>query len=86
MLIKEFPPFITLPCYNKECSNQIHLRLDAGYYKNKAYDGECTRCGISLRIEKFSPFLENITNSETSFDVLAPKSKQITKPMKSGNL
>jgi hypothetical protein len=81
-MIKELPVSVTVPCYNKECTNIIQLRLDAGYYKNKCYDGECMRCGIRIVIQKFSPFLEFITVDETDSTPGSEKINRITKPKK----
>ena len=76
----DLPPSITLACYNKECTNVITLRLDSGYYKFKMYDGECSRCGIRILIERFSPFLNYLTNN-----IGTPKVNKVGKPIQRDN-
>ena len=78
---KQFPPTITVPCYNKECSNLIHLSLYEGYYKNREYSGECTRCAIHIRINKLSPFLENVSNYG-EINMEPSRFNRMSKPMK----
>lgn len=61
---KLFPAIIDMPCINVECSNILHLNLYQKYWKDKAYYAECNKCGIAIKIEKFSPFLNLITDME----------------------
>jgi len=64
-----FPEKIIMPCFNIDCNNEIIFDLDNRYYKNAEYVGNCTHCGFYIRINKFSPFLENLNITSSSSNV-----------------
>lgn len=57
---KEYPQQLVIGCINTNCSNEINLLLNNKYFKDRAYVGYCSRCGINIRIEKFSPFVNDL--------------------------
>jgi len=71
-MIDTLPPRIFLFCINNNCPNQICLELDNKYYRNKFYIGECERCGIQIRIDRFSPFVTNAVKTSDSFSTFTP--------------
>lgn len=61
---RQYPSHLSIPCINSECTNLIILELYNQYYSDRDYTGNCSRCGINIRINKFSPVLEKITSTD----------------------
>jgi len=80
-MTRVLPVAITIPCINRECTNEMILRLDQGYYKDRMYDGSCSRCGIRVIIERFSPFLSNIEVQPNTTQVLSSKVIKVNRPV-----